>query len=71
MNQQLFKKLLCIQSNHCEESGRFPGSRHMLPPNQHIWLLTNINGTQLKEDSGKSIKRALCALQYAKRQFSG
>jgi len=30
-----------------------------------------MNGSYTKEDTGKSIKNALCILQYAKRHLSG
>ena len=48
-NQELFKKHLCNQNSHNENTDNFSitnGIHYVLPPNQHFLLSAKINGTQ-------------------------
>jgi len=69
-NKQHFEKLLCNQSNRYEMISAKKGSHHVPPPNGTLFTVSK-DEWYTKEDTGKSIKNALCAHQYAKRHLSG
>jgi len=57
-NQQLFKKNFCNQSSYYENYGRFNGSQHV-PTTKSTLFVVNKDEWYTKEDTGKSMKKAL------------
>jgi len=69
MNQQLFKKNFCNQSNHYENNGQFNASHHVSTTKSTLFMV-NKDEWYTKEGRAKSMKNTLYVQRYGKRHLS-